>query len=354
MLTKSPYFCVLPWYSREIVDWRETSCCLLPLDHDLEKLQRDLLNGTPSEYCQKCWVLEKSGKDSRRIQENRFLDFKLDRDIGLLELDCAQGKNQEIMYQIYLSNLCNQACTTCGPQLSTKWIELYRQSDLPLRVERKTLELDKLNLKYADAKRFYIVGGEPLFDPALIDLLQNLLDHNNTDCFISFVTNGSVKLSPKLKNLLENFTDLNMCISIDGVGKRFEYLRWPGRWDNLLENLSDYQQVTKNNISISYTLSSVNALYYKETIQWFEDQNLRYNHNIVYTPNWASLERLPVEIKNELIGLEFFSGRTEITGKEMPLLELYNELKKQDAMKKIDVKNYMPELARLFDLHLKI
>lgn len=342
MSTKSPYFCVLPWYSKEIAGNSTSICCLLDKNHDLSQLQKDLLAGIPSRYCQKCWDIESQNQDSRRIQENRLLDYKLDRDISLIEQDCRENKHQTLMYQIFLSNLCNQACVTCSSDASTKWGELEHKSTKKSITIKKT-DLITANIDFHNAKRIYILGGEPLFDPAVLDLLQELINHDNTDCFISFVTNGSVRLSAQLHDLLTSFTDLNICFSIDGIKSRFEYLRWPGKWDVLLQNIKDYKHITKNNLSVSYTVSGVNAIYYEETIDWFNSNQLRYNHNIVTFPKWSSLAHMPIELKQRL-DHPFFAPWRSVIGNEISMDEFKNQLLRQDQMKRICMESYMQEL----------
>lgn len=346
MPTKSPYFCVLPWYSKEINGTETSPCCLLPKKQDVAQLRKELLNGIAAQACEKCWNIESQGKDSRRIQENRFLDFKLDRDIELVEQDCINGNYKTLMYQITLSNLCNQACVTCNASNSTKWGELeYKSSNRPILVQKN--DAQQLDIDYANARRIYILGGEPLFDPGLKTLLQKLLDAGNDSCFLSFVTNGSVRLSKEIKTVLKSFKDLNICISIDGIEKRFEYMRWPGKWSELLLNIDDYQSAANNNISVSYTVSAVNAIYFDETVEWFESRSLRYNHNMVYSPHWASIAKMPVPIKTYLKDHEFFQPWIDINGQENPVDVFLQELEKQDMYKKISLQEYMPDLYKL-------
>jgi hypothetical protein len=345
MSTRSPFFCVLPWYSKEITADSVSVCCLLEKNHDLSQIKQDLLNGIPSSYCQKCWHIENQNQDSRRLQENRLLDYKLNRNIELIEQDCRDNRNQPLMYQIYLSNLCNQACVTCDSNASTKWGELeYRNKNKKIAIRRT--DLGTGDIDFGTAKRIYILGGEPLFDPAVIDLLQNLVDHNNRDCFVSFVTNGSVSISTHLRALLALFTDLNICLSIDGIGSRFEYMRWPAKWHVLLENIKAYRLVTKDNLSVSYTISGVNAIYYEETINWFQSNGLRYNHNIVTNPSWASLSRMPKQIKQTLTH-PFFDDYRSITGNEVSMALFKDQLFSQDSIKQIQIQSYMPELANI-------
>jgi sulfatase maturation enzyme AslB (radical SAM superfamily) len=164
------------------------------------------------------------------------------------------------------------------------------------------------------------------------------------------ITNGSIQLSTQQINLLKNFTDLNICISIDGVGPVFEYMRWPGKWNNLLENIKQYKTIAKN-ISISYTISSLNAMYYNETVDWFQQNNLTYNHNVVSSPEWLSLENMPNILKQHLNQQDnFIKMYCKPNGIEVDLEVLTQNIIKQDHAKKINIKDYMPELAAvIFD-----
>lgn len=341
----SKYFCVLPWFSKESTLNGTTVCCLLPHGYSLETLRKDLLEGRPSDYCTKCWTIENSGHFSRRQQENLFLDYKLDKDIANIEMMCKENLHSEMMYQITLSNLCNQACVTCSDKFSTKWAELSRQFGQPAQKLKKNT-VESLNIDYANAKRINILGGEPLFDPQLEVILSNLLAHNNTACFISFVTNGSIKLSPRLLDLISSFSDVNICVSIDGIESRFEYLRWPGKWPELVVNLEQYRKVTNNKVSVSYTISAVNAIYYDETVAWFKSQQLNYNHNIVYQPSWASLQTMPLVIKNVLQHHAFFQPYVQSSLHQSSQM-FVEHLKQQDQMKKVCFTQYLPDLAAL-------
>jgi organic radical activating enzyme len=338
----SPTFCVLPWYSLEITDNEKTACCLLSADHDLDLVKKDLLRGVQTPACQKCWNIEKQNQDSRRIQENRFLDWKLDRDIEKIQEDCRQGKNTHLVYQLCLSNLCNQACVTCGSGSSTKWAEIERKMTIEPR-STYTVDVDALAVDWKNAHRISILGGEPMFDPRSFQLLEKLLAHNNTSCFISFVTNGSVRLNNRQLDLLQSFDNVNICFSVDGIGKRFEYMRWPGRWHTLLENLDQYSRITEN-VSISYTVSAINAIYHDETMTWLQDQGLRHNHNVVYGPRWASLDHAPVELKARFQGHHFLGQFAAINGQEIELADFKNQLQAQDLAKNIRLQDYLPEL----------
>jgi hypothetical protein len=338
-------FCVLPWYGLNLP--LLTSCCLLPKNTDIAQVKHDLLAGIKSPACAKCWQVESSGEKSKRQFENEFLDYKLDRDLDKIQEDCKTKTINPLVYQIQTSNLCNQACVTCSSYFSSKWAEIERRiGTVPYPTFK--IKLSEVNIDYAKARRIEFVGGEPFFDPTTFQILDLLIEHNNTDCFISVVTNGSISLSDRQLKTLSKFTDLNICISIDGVGPVFEYMRWPAKWPTLLDNIEKFKKITKN-ISISYTISSLNVLYYQQTVDWFQSQNLRYNHNIVTTPAWIGLNNAPVQIKELLHDNLFASACFDITGKETDVVEYRQLLEEQDQAKKINIKDYLPEIWKILN-----
>jgi sulfatase maturation enzyme AslB (radical SAM superfamily) len=334
-------FCVLPWYSLELP--ANSPCCLLPKNTDIVQVKKDLLTGIKSTACVKCWTIESRGEKSRRQLENEFLDYKLDRDLELIKQDCVAIQISPLVYQITTSNLCNQACVSCNSKASTKWAEIEKRMGIA-PTQLTELDLKNIDIDYSTARRISLLGGEPFFDPATFTILENLVKHKNTDCFISIVTNGSIKLSQSKLDLLSKFTDLNICISIDGVGPVFEYMRWPAKWPTILDNIEKFKKITKN-ISISYTISSLNVLYYQQTVNWFQSQNLRYNHNIVTHPEWLSFDSMPTELKQLLAGNEFATSWLTVTGKEISLKDYQEKIYAQDRAKRINIKDYLPEIS---------
>jgi hypothetical protein len=82
-------------------------------------------------------------------------------------------------------------------------------------------------------------------------------------------------------------------------------------------------------------------------VDWFDQNSLRYNHNAVYSPEWAALAKMPLVIKEHLAGFNFFKDFVQPTGFEMSNQYLMQKLQAQDQMKKIRLQDYMPELYSL-------
>lgn len=343
----SDTFCVLPWYSKEIYSWARTPCCIMDQTQTVSDVQKDLVSGVKAAACKACWDVEDQGLISRRQQENQFLDHKLNRDIDLIKQDCENNLAEPLLYQITVSNICNQACVSCNSASSSRWM------DLDTKLKRPAAKVFKINLNneeinYKHAKRISILGGEPFFDQQTFDLLQKLLDHGNTDCFVSIITNGSVIPNKKQLEILSYFTDLNICVSIDGIGPVFEYMRWPAKWSVLLDNLETYKKISKT-FTVSYTVSTANIFYYQETVQWFKQNNLKYSHNMVNGPRWLNPNFMPLQLKAALPDQTFFQEWKTVNGQEQSINQFVEQLNQQDEVKKVSFRDYLPALARLLN-----
>ena len=333
------YFCVLPFYGAEYTpSGFTTPCCLLPNNTNIEQLQTGMLAGQRPIACQKCWSLEDQGKMSDRQLKNSAFDFYTDRDIRLIEKDCRDGVFLHQILKLYTSNLCNSTCVTCSPSFSSAWATLKKVKTFEIISQN---EINKI--PYKDLVMLSFVGGEPLFEKKNFDILEHLISIDNTDCYISLVTNGSIQLTQKQQNILKQFKNLNICLSIDGIEKRFEYMRYPLKWNILLENI-DFFKSLDIDLFVSYTISNLNIFYYNETVEWFNKQELKHNHNLVTYPDHFSVNALPEKIK---LGI-----KQELFGQHSPdddanFSLFLKEIKQQDQLKNISIKDYLPEFYEI-------
>jgi sulfatase maturation enzyme AslB (radical SAM superfamily) len=354
-------FCVLPWVGREM-SWHktETHCCLLPNIYDIDEIKADMLAGKRPAACQKCWNLEDQGLQSDRQLKNSALDFYQDRDLQFIYKDAKDDKlNDILMLKLITSFTCNATCVSCvNFNASSSWNQLHHRSNPTIPIQPTTfvdLEKVKETVDFKELKMLSLIGGEPLYEKKNFDLLEHILDLGNNTVFLSLVTNGSVKLTARQKSILSKFKNVNFCISIDGTGPVFEYLRYPLEWSNLTSNLKFFREVT-DNVSANYTLSNLNILNHTDTITWFAEQNILYSNNPVYTPTWLQPRALPVEIKellkNRLTTQDYkaYIGDKHTEQDQQNFEQMLIEIKKQDSAKGITISNYLPELSKLINL----
>jgi organic radical activating enzyme len=333
-------FCVMPFYGAEYEQQGMVRhCCFMQSDADIHTVRTQMLQGKRPQACQTCWSLEDQGVTSDRQLKNSAYDKYANKDIRFVEQDCQQGKFSTQIIKLYTSNLCNSTCFTCDSKASTSWGQLLGEKRF-VQINQNILD----DLPYKDLVMLTFVGGEPLYDNKNFKILENLLKVNNTNCFISFTTNGSITFTAQQRQILCQFNRVNAAVSIDGIKSRFEYIRYPLSWKKLLDNLDIYKQLGFD-ICASYTLSNLNIIYYDETIEWFKQQNLPYNHNLVLGPDYLTVNALPKNIKENCGEAKKFF-REHCLKDDIDFLHFCREVKKQDQLKGINICQYMPKMAK--------
>lgn len=345
----NPYFCVMPFFGEEIglPNHKTTPCCLLKNNSNIDEVRQKILQQQRPDECSACWNLEQQNIKSDRQYKNEAFDLYLNKDIRFIEEDCKKNLYSKQIIKVYTSNLCNSTCVTCSPDFSSAWASLKKINKKKASVSFTDLS----HINYNDIKMLSFVGGEPLYEKKNFDILNKLIEADNTNCFVSIVSNGSVGLSSYQLEILKKFQNLNICLSIDGIASKFEYIRYPLKWHMLLKNIELFRSLGVK-LSVSYTISNLNLMYYNETVNWFNEQNLSYNHNIVNYPLHFSINSLPEEIKRGLSPEAKLLLREHLPHDDNQFISFINEINFQDRLKNISIKNYMPEIYDLIQKNI--
>ena len=347
---KSKSFCVLPFFGREYPS--NSVCCLLPTTANLDQIKKDMLADIRTPACSTCWKLEDAGKLSDRLLKNKTLDYYADTSLSVLYDQCVKAENKIVLYKVDTSNTCNGTCVTCESDASTAWAQLENRNGV---VPRRAWRIEPAQthdwIDFDSATNILFRGGEPFLSDTNFYILEQLIAHNNTNCFVSFVTNTSFNLTPRQIEILDQFPRKNFCFSIDGVGPVFEYMRYPLKWDKMLTNL-EFCQGKNIDVSVSYTVSNVNVLYHDQTVAWFQEQNLPYITNLVTYPNYFSVFNWPRDLVPAVVAqigdpsmAQMIANNAQHSDKLFDMAK--QELTKQDQWKNISLSNYMPKLAGL-------
>jgi hypothetical protein len=339
------YFCVLPFYGVEIGHniTKNIYCCRLPAGRDIDNVRKSILSQQRSADCSTCWKLEDQGLNSERQLHNSAFDFYLDRDLEKIEKDVVDGRYSSQIIKLATSNLCNGTCVTCGSDASSAWASLEHKKINYNKIDQN--EIEKINWK--DIKQLSFVGGEPLLEKLNFEILDRLAETNNTECFISIVTNGSCELTSGQCETLSKFKNLNICLSIDGVGTRFEYMRYPLGWNLLCQNLGYFKKITSN-ISVSAMISNVNIFYYTELIEFFKSNQLSYLCKQIEFPKYFTPGNLPGEFKQLVLDNNpQYRGQVQSflnmgSFNDNLFLQCCQELQRQDKLKNINISHYLP------------
>ena len=339
-----PAFCVLPFFGLELNN-TETACCLLPTNHDIKKIRAQMLDGQRPKDCQKCWRNEDSDTLSDRQIKNQLLSLVEDTTIQSLLDQCQTGQYSVKMLKIDTSNTCNATCVTCNSHASSAWAALERKNNIvPSDTWRIQYNAFEHKLDYPNLKAVSFRGGEPFLSLTNFDILEQILNHNNTQCFVSFVTNGSFDLTDRQKHILRQFKKVNFCFSIDGIGTVFEYMRYPLRWNKILHNIK-WAQDNNIEVSASYTLSNMNLWYHAQTTEWFQQQRINFLVSMVDYPAHFQPPALPENIKSLIPNVAKLLGN-HTTEDDQNYQKFLAEIQKQDSWKGTSIANYLPEFAK--------
>ena len=294
-----------------------TSKDLLDLKNNkqLIQLRKDLLNGVKNTFCDRCWKME---PDSFRKNANDIYSETFNKII-------TESPDTLPIEHIFLSigNTCNLNCRMCFPE-SSSMIEKEWKNNGPHPVNSSNIiasDQDYRNLNhmgdphfiqfikdnYRSLKHIYIYGGEPFI---IIDehlkLLQLLIDLGvSKNITIGYSTNGTNVNLRRYIDLWQNFKNINISVSCDGMEEVYDYIRWPNTWSKMKKSLDYYYDFTEKNdnieFSIACTIQNAN-IYQIEKFHQFIKTN--YNRETYYipvnSPEEFSLNTLPISTLKDL------------------------------------------------------
>lgn len=277
----------------------------------METIRTDLTKGTIPSGCRGCFESEKTVGHSMRSTENkRFSKFITTSQDG--HRTFTLGDPQFRYLDVRWSNLCNMKCRDCGEFLSSSWAAELGQ---PKPVTRPELNLQELYENILpNIEVIHFAGGEPTIMGEVYEILVRLAELKKTNVEILFTTNGMKlnKGSQHILELLEPFTNVSFSVSLDGYGKKAEYMRSGTDWKVLLENIQLAKEFSKKQrmagkkfyLGAYYTLYALNVLHTVDFLQYFNaNLGIPILFNPLYNPDYFHTDALPPQIRKDAVKL---------------------------------------------------
>lgn len=281
----------------------------------LNPVRRDMIEGKASAECLNCWREERDGIQSLRthtLQAEWWRPYE--NQINKTGPDGATDITP-IYYDLKLGNHCNLGCVMCHPgDSSVIEQELRQHSDQISAKQQQELEwLDRNALTDQDIDRVFdrilgsdelvsvkFTGGEPFLNPRINDFLDECIAKGiNQNISLMFTTN-LIALTQKTINRLKNFPKANVSVSMEGVDRIYEYMRYPTTWSKFESNWKKLQK-TEISHDVVFTVSALNVSYMGWWLAWLEEQKVNWMPNIVWDPVHLSLPEMPEELKSQSI-----------------------------------------------------
>ena len=389
--SNSETFCVLPWvHTATYTDGTALLCCVsspntgVNLNHStineaknseyFKEARLSLLNGEKFRGCSVCWREEGVGVKSHRNNENRLWDDLLTKELvdEIVRNTHDDGTIDNDLYTLdfRLGNTCNLACVMCRPQDSSKWLNEAKRLSNELETNAKwdwkhksTINLD--NFEWYKRQEFLedfyescsnmrlmiFAGGEPLLIKEHKEMIKEMVKRGHAgNIQVNYHTNATI-YDTELMELWKHFKKVELFLSIDGIDKVTEYVRYPSNFSIIENNLRRYDDNASDNMSfkILYTVQALNIYYLPEFADWLDSQNYKkiivrkkhetiFHTGVLWGPNYLSTKILPKHVK-EVITKKL----TNYVESKKDILNVWNFLEMINLMNSEDDSSLMKE-----------
>lgn len=305
----------------------------------MKDVRQTMMEGKIPASCSKCFEEESKGITSKRVwesyywQEKEGIDFK-----ELIEQTDHTGEVPlQIQYlDLRLGHTCNLKCVMCSPHDSSRWVQDYDKLIASTKNEiiLKEMNWDKAkfnNYWYENPelweeifdqiphiKQLYFAGGEPLMIKEHRKFLKEIVKRGYAkDIVVRYNSNGLL-LDQDMLDIWSNFREVRFAFSIDAVGERNNYIRYPTNWDTVVKNLHWLDSTPDNiKIGIACAVQVFNIKHIIDFAKWIISQDFKkinkfmidthiagggiMNMHMLYIPTYLSARVLTIEEKQELV-----------------------------------------------------
>ena len=312
----------------------------------LKEVRQSMMKGEWHPECERCRQEEINGIKSRREYENEdwgkwFGNVNLE---SVKEHTAEDGtidpkKVPVDFIDIRYGNFCNLKCRMCGPTDSHKWYDdfvkitgktEYKDTHEKIKLTKNakgkwhTNQYDwfQSNNRYwsnfeqyaPNAKKLYIVGGEPLIIKEHQESLERLVASGKSKT-IQLEYNSNLTMVPdRLVYLWEQFKQIRIGVSIDGTGDVFNYQRTPAKFDAVYKNMMTLQTNDRINLKawFAFTVTPYNVFHMPEFMKWklVESGLTQFNpltgmrpvitHHMCHSPKYFNVKVLPPYLKEQV------------------------------------------------------
>jgi sulfatase maturation enzyme AslB (radical SAM superfamily) len=261
MIDNSGHYKYCRWASRTTLESQPRSSSIIQWFQDGTKdIRRSMLHGQILPGCQKCHDMEKHGKVSGRLRQ--LIKIGVDPDnfdksfvstpwIDQFKKTLANNGVTDQWpqdWQINLGNYCNSACLFCEPEYSSRLASEFKKIGLIDRLpadnwstdSEKFNEFVKVLAQSPKLSYLHFIGGETLITPAFKKILAALVNQGlSKNIIIGFTTNLTT-WDQSVVDLLSEFHEVNLGMSIECIHALNDYLRYGGNINDSLKILNQW------------------------------------------------------------------------------------------------------------------
>jgi sulfatase maturation enzyme AslB (radical SAM superfamily) len=385
----------------------------------MKDVRLTMLEGKIPASCSKCIAEESRGVASKRIWETgSWMEDGIDVEELIKQTEEDGTVPEKLVYlDLRLGHTCNLKCVMCSPHDSSQWVSdhkkiypLFQAKELKEQMQWDRKDFNnfwhenpdfwkEMYAQIPNLKQVYFAGGEPLMIREHKWFLEEIIRQGYSDkILIRYNTNGLL-VDDEIIELWKKFKKVKVGFSIDAVGDRNYYIRYPSDWDTIERNLHKLDNTPDNiQVSIATAIQILNIKHLAEFAKWKIKQNFKkvnlentvggiqagggiVNMHLLYIPTFLSIRLLPESDKEEVrksfadlaswlytnyrqdedfwknnpygwkrwqAVLDFMNAEDHTD--QLPAFKEYIE--KLEVLRKTDFKSTFPELAHLLQIQV--
>lgn len=299
-----------------------------------------MLNNEIPTSCSKCFEEESKGIASKRQWETTVWKDRVNIEEIVSKTSVDGSLPVNIPYfDLRLGNTCQLKCIMCSPHDSSSWIKEWKiqypkyktieliqdqgwDNSFDYTWYQKGSFLNTMKDQSANIKEFYFAGGEPLLIPEHYKILEFMVETGaSSECILRYNSNG-LELPEHLFKLWKHFKQVKFNFSIDSIGSRNDYIRYPSKWKDVVANLERLDSTPDNiTVNIACAVQLLNVLHIPELVHWKESKNFKkvnlppygaglVGTHLVYLPSYLNVRVLPKPLKEKVAhSVEYFCSR---------------------------------------------
>lgn len=304
----------------------------------MRSVRTTMLEGKIPASCTKCFDEESKGVASKRMWETgTWIQDGIDIEELIAQTQEDGTVPEKLVYlDLRLGHTCNLKCVMCSPHDSSQWVAdhkkiypLFQAKELKEQMawDRKGFNnkwhenpdfWKEMYAQIPNLKQVYFAGGEPLMIREHKWFLEEIIRQGYADkILIRYNTNGLL-VDDAIIDIWKQFKKVKVGFSIDDIGDRNHYIRYPSDWDTIVQNLHKLDNTPDNiHVSIATAIQVLNVKTITELAKWKITQNFRkvntsnvtggieagggiINMHLVYIPTFLSIKCLPASEKEEV------------------------------------------------------
>jgi len=303
----------------------------------MKNVRLQMLNGEKPPSCLKCYKEEEAGHNSKRMWETAYWAQRVDVDEMVANTAEDGSIPPKISYiDMRFGTKCNLKCVMCSPHDSSLWVKDWQE--LYPQIENETLKQtmmwankgqvdhasynwhknnpvfwEQLYEQIPHMKQLYFAGGEPLIIDEHYTLLERVIDMGYAKNIELRYNSNGVEWRDDLFELWSHFKLVRFHYSVDDIGERNDYVRYPSKWERNEEvfNILDTQTGNNTEVTIACAVQALNIHYIPDFLKWKLEHNFKkinmwpfgaggINYHFVYHPPHLNVKVLPEWFKDEV------------------------------------------------------